>query len=98
MLHDHNHPPYGFSLYLFPPLYIFAADNAEVHMRLGDAYREAGELGNAERHIRHATFMDPHFVLAFLNLARVHDQVEAVTHDGLKKKKNHFCLSANHRG
>ena len=48
-------------------------------MRLGAAYHQVGELGDAERHTRHATFIDPHFVMAFLNLAQIHDQVRPLS-------------------
>ena len=42
-----------------------------MNTKLADIYIEMGELGNAEEHLNNAIALDQHFLIAFLNLAKV---------------------------
>ncbi|KAH3876399.1 uncharacterized protein LOC127868474 isoform X3 [Dreissena polymorpha] len=56
-------------------------NNAEVHMKLGDLYKDIGELDKAVEHLNAAIKIDPLFLVAIMNLAgiktKMHDFVKA---------------------
>ena len=53
----------------------FSSDNAEVHMKAGQMYKEQGDLNSALKQTEIAIKLDTHFVVAVLNLADIYSQV-----------------------
>ncbi|KAK3585952.1 hypothetical protein CHS0354_038494 [Potamilus streckersoni] len=57
---------------LFERLLQLLPENAEVHMKAGQMYREMGNYVKARTHTEKAVQLDKHFVVALLNLAGLH--------------------------
>ena len=53
----------------------FFTDNSEIHMQVGQMYKDFGELDKALKYTARAVEIDPYFIVAILNLAGVYAQV-----------------------
>ncbi|XP_050411586.1 uncharacterized protein LOC126826653 isoform X1 [Patella vulgata] len=58
-------------LSILKKLYQLIPENAEVHLKLGSVYEDLSDIKTAEKYYQQAIDIDPFFLVAILNMARV---------------------------
>ena len=69
---------YDFNKYIYTCIYIYKyvyKENTEVMMKLGQAMADTGRVEDGLKLTQQAIDKDPHFLIAYLNKAKMHIQV-----------------------